>query len=148
MSYACEHAFARKFQLNFICGVAIESPPNRPPAINPHFRVSFALVYKWKYAVHSDEVEIRRPIERNKRKNEKFFLPRQRARFEAKKKWRAKLLIISLLPLNYWKRDFSPAVISRDYAAPRVHPVTFRYVAARNFGENWLSVRWAGQSLS
>lgn len=37
MSYAYGHAFARKFQLNFICGVAIESPPNRPPAINLPF---------------------------------------------------------------------------------------------------------------
>jgi len=51
MSYAYVHAFARKFQLNFICGVAIESPPNRSPAINPHFRVSFGLVYKWR-SVH------------------------------------------------------------------------------------------------
>lgn len=46
MSYAYGYAFARKFQLNFICGIAIESPPNRPPAINSHFRVSFGLVYK------------------------------------------------------------------------------------------------------
>lgn len=35
--YAYGHAFARKFQLNFICGVVIESPPNHPPAINPPF---------------------------------------------------------------------------------------------------------------
>lgn len=52
-SYAYGRAFAESFSLISSAGAAIESSPNRPLAINPHFRVSFDLVYKWKYAERS-----------------------------------------------------------------------------------------------